>query len=200
MNINNYKSTKLLFVLAVLSLVVPITVAAREKGKKENKFLETTYSGTIVTSNGRTLPFTMEVRKLTSDANAENDLNMLRSKGQDGFQKAIEKQDLGYFALEGDIAQTLRYVRETKTDEGTKLVAVFGRWLRPFELRYGTRSSDYPFTYIEIYSDHEGKSTGFAIGAARVQTNKENPNSIDFENFGALPAKLIGLQMKSKEL
>lgn len=190
---------KFLTMLFIFSTVLSVSISAQKKMKNESS-QNTKYTGTIVTTNGQTLPFTMEIRGMTSDVDAKNNLQMLKSKGQDGFQKAIEKENLGYFALDGDVGQTLRYVRETKTADGTKSVAVFERWLKPFELRYGTRSSDYPFTYIEIFTDNEGKSTGFAIGAARVQTDKKNPNSIDFENFGALPARLIGLQMKSEAL
>lgn len=197
MKIKSYKNVKLLLALAVLSLVLPLTVSAQKKA--ESNPAKTNYRGTILTTNGLTLPFTMEVRGLTSDADATNDLQMLKAKGQEGFQKAIEKQDLGYFALDGDVGQTLRYVRETKTSDGMKLVAVFERWLKPFEIRYGTRSSDYPFTYIEIFTDNEGRSNGFAIGAARVQTVKNDPTAIEFENFGALPAKLLGVKMKSEE-
>lgn len=196
----SYFKVKILLILAVFSLALPLTISAQKKAKNESSADKTIYTGTIVTTNGRTPSFTMEIKGLTSESDAKNDLNALKSKGQDGFQKAIEKQDLGYFALDGQTGQTLKFVTETKTDSGTKIVAVFDRWLQPFELRYGTRSTDYPFTYIELFFDNNGKGSGMAIGAAQVRVDKKNPNSLEFENFGALPAKLIGVQMSKKEL
>lgn len=193
-----YIINKFLFLAAVFSIVLPLSIAAKSNsndGKLTNK---TTYSGTIVTFSGRTQGFNLEIKGTTSDADVKNDLNILKSEGQDGFQRAIEKQNLGYFALDGQLGQDLEYVTQTKTESGTKIVAVFGRWLQPFEIRYGSISTDYPFTYIELFIDNNGKASGTIIGAARVQIDKKNPNSIDFENFGAYPAKLVAVESRTK--
>ena len=158
----------------------------------------TTFSGTIVTFNGLTRRFTLKINGFTSDAAAEEYLGTLKKRGQDAFYKAINKQDLGYFALDGMVGHDLRYVTETPTESGTRITAVFDRWLRPFELRYGTRSSDYPFTYIEIFVKNDGKVSGTIIGAARVRVNTDQPGAIDFENFAAYPAELIGISVSNK--
>jgi hypothetical protein len=186
--------------LAVFSLALPMTIAAQKKTKNERSKGDMTFTGTVVTTNGQTLSFTMKIKGLTSDSDIKSNLETLKSDGQDGFQKAINKQDLGYFALNGQTGQTLKYVTQTKTDEGTKIVAVFERWLQPFEVRFGTRSTDYPFTYIELVFNEKEEGSGMIIGAARVQIDKKNPGSLDFENFGAFPAKLIGVQISKKDL
>lgn len=113
--------------------------------------------------------------------------------------KAIEKRKLGYFALEGQVGQHIKYVTETRTETGRKIVAVVERWIKPFELRYGSRSVDYPFTYIELLIDNNGKGAGSLIGAARVKINKKHKNMPNFENFGAYPAKLIGVHSDDKK-
>lgn len=200
MKIKPYFTIKFILLFAVLSLAVPLTIAAQSKPITGNSADTAKLDGTIVTFNGKTLTFSMEIKEMTSAQDIENNLNILKSKGQDGFQKAIEKQDLGYFAITGQVGQDLNYVTQTKTDEGTKIIAVFSRWLKPFETRYGSISSDYPFTYIEIFIDNNGKGSGTIIGAARVQIDKNDPNSLDFENFGAYPAKLIGVKLHRKDL
>jgi len=158
----------------------------------------TTFSGTIVTFNGFTRRFTLRINGFTSDSASEEYLDTLQQQGQDAFYKAINKQDLGYFALDGMVGHDLRYVTEAKTESGTRITAVFDRWLEPFELRYGTRSSDYPFTYIEIFVKNDGKVSGTIIGAARVRVSKDQPEAIDFENFAAYPAELIGISVSNK--
>jgi hypothetical protein len=198
MKIKKYFTIKFLLTVAVLSMAFPLAISAQKSKKSEDFAGKIKFTGTVVTFNGRSQGFTLDIKGLTSDSDVKSDLDALKSKGQDGFQEAIEKQDLGYFALDGQIGQNLKFVTETKTDEGTKIVAVFERWLQPFELRYGTRSTDYPFTYIEIFIDNNGKGSGMAIGAARLQIDKNNPNSLEFENFGTFPAKLIGVQMSNK--
>lgn len=196
----NYFKLKFLLILAVFSLALPLTIAAQEKTNNTTFSGKMTITGTIVTKNGQTPSFTMEIEGITPDSEIKNNLDILKSEGQDGFLEAIEDKDFGYFALDGHVGQDLEYVTQTKTGKGTKIVAVFGRWLEPFEVRFGTISRDYPFTHIELIIDNNGKGSGMIIGAARVQIDKNNPNSLDFENFGALPAKLIGVKIDKKDL
>jgi hypothetical protein len=189
-----------LLIFVFLLVVGSVTILAQKKAKQPDLTGKMTFTGTVVMTNGQTPSFTMEIKRVTSDEELRSSLSILKSKGQDGFQKAIEKQDLGYFALDGRIGQTLKFVTETETESGTKIVAVFERWLQPFELRYGTRSADYPFTYIELFYDNDGKGSGMAIGAARIKVDKKTPNLIEFENFGAFPLQLIGVQMSRIKL
>lgn len=200
MKYKNNKNSGLMIVMFSLLVVIPTAVFGQKTKVNENSFNGTTFTGTIVTFNGNTPTFSMEIKSITSDKEVKDDLKILRSKGQNGFMKAIEKQNLGYFSLENHVGQQLKYVTQTKTDTGTKIVAVFERWIEPFEIRSGSISTDYPFTYIELFIDNNGKGSGTVIGAARVKIDKKNPNSIDFDNFGAYPAKLIGIQMDRKEL
>lgn len=194
----NYLKFRLLTAFALVSLTLPLAVSAQKNAKGENLPFAVKYSGTVVTNNGRTPSFLMDIKGITSDADVKTDLSALREKGQDGFLKAIEKENLGYFSLDGQVGQTLKYVTKNKTADGTKIIGVFERWLQPFEIRSGARSTDYPFTYVELFFDNNGKGSGMIIGAARVEVDK-NSDSIDFENFGAFPAQLLGIQVNRKE-
>jgi hypothetical protein len=187
-------------ILAVAMVMLAIPLSATVPGSDHTApGRDMTFSGTIVTFDGVTRRFTLKINGLTSENEARDDLSALRSGGQDGFSKAIEKRDLGFFALNGEVGHDLRYVTETRTESGTKIVAVFDRWMRPFELRYGTRSSDYPFTYIELFVKNDGNVTGTIIGAARVKVDESMPGSLDFENFAAYPAKLVGVSVSKPD-
>lgn len=200
MSYKNNKRSGFMIVLITMIVILPATLLAQKSPQNDNFFGSTSYTGIIVTFDGQTPSFTMEIKGLTTATNVKNDLKILESKGQNGFSNAVENQNLGYFALEGQVGQDLKYVTATKTASGTKIVAVFNRWIETFEFRSGLISTDYPFTYIELLIDNSGKITGTLNGAVKVEIDKENPGSLGFENFGILPAKLIGIQMSRKEL
>ena len=199
-------SVSLLLTFCLLTLVaasMPSIARSRgddnKQGKKEISTKEV-YTGTAVAiggqSGGRSLPFTLEITGHTSDEDAQRDLQILQTQGQDALMKAIGKQKLGYFAFEGQVGRDLNFVQETDTEDGRKIVILFERWLKMFEVRNGTRSEDYPFTYLELYIDNNGKGEGSLIGAARVYLDKRHPGTLDVENFGTYPAKLMGVELR----
>ena len=55
------------------------------------------------------------------------------------------------------MGRDLNFILETQTENGRKITILFERWLQMFELRYGTRSQDYPFAYIELFINDNGK-------------------------------------------
>jgi glycosyltransferase involved in cell wall biosynthesis len=67
-----------------------------------------------------------------------------------------------------------------------------------FEVRNATRSRDYPFTYIELFVDDNGKGEGSLVGLAKLSADKQNPNTFDIENFGTYAAKLMGVELRSR--
>ncbi len=160
------------------------------------------YTGTIIgvggLMGGVSRPFTLTIEGYTSASDASRYLQILETQGQDGLQKAISKEKLGYFAVSGQIGRNLNCVRETAADGGRRITVLFERWLNMFEVRYGTRSEDYPFTYIELFIDKNGKGEGTLIPAARVYFDKKNQNQLNVENFGIYPARLAGVQLRNK--
>jgi hypothetical protein len=171
----------------------------KKQEKKENSTKEV-YTGTAVAIGGqfggRSIPFTLEITGHTSDEDAQRDLQTLQTQGQDALMKDIGKQKLGFFEFEGQVGRDLNFVQETDTEDGRKIVVLFERWLKMFELRNSTRSEDYPFTYLELYIDNKGKGGGSLIGAARVYMDKRHPGTLDVENFGTYPAKLLGVELR----
>jgi len=62
------------------------------------------------------------------------------------------------------------------------------------EARRGARSLDYPFTYIELFMDRNGKGEGELIPAARVRAT--GAKSWEIENFGVYPARLTNVRQE----
>ncbi len=144
---------------------------------------------------GRSTQFTLTINGNTSDQDAQRYISILAEKGQDGLMSAIKNQKLGTFALSGQLGRDVNVVRVHRTETGRRITILFERWLNLFEVRYGTRSEDYPFTYAEIFVDAQGKGEGTLIPAARIRFEKDN-RTVEIENFGIYPAKLAGVQAK----
>ena len=149
-----------------------------------------------------TLHFRININKTTSDADAERFLKILKSDGQDALQKAIGKEDLGTFSLNGEIGLNINAVRVQELDGKRKVYIVFERWLGTAEVRYGYRSLDYPFSYIELTLDKEtGKGEGIYFAAAKIRWQKDKTDpQIEVENFATFPSKLRAVQMTGRKL
>jgi len=177
---------------AVLSDVEPVS-------KRDPAPIREVYTGTAVAIGGAlggaSRGFTLEITSYTPPEEVQQDLETLRTQGQDGLYKAIEKKKLGNFAFTGDVGRDVNFVTQTDMEEGRKITILFERWLKFFELRRGTRSVDYPFTYVELFMEGR-KGEGSLIGAAKVYLDKKHPSTLDVENFGTYPARLMGVELR----
>lgn len=188
-------------VLSGLSLLPP-RLKSQNQPRRGSLPAKEVYTGTAVAIGGQfggaSLPFTLEITGLTRDEEVQQEFQILRTQGQDDFMKAIKDKKLGSLAFDGQVGRDLNFIQETQTENGRKITILFERWLQMFEVRYGTRSQDYPFAYIELYINDNGKGEGSLIGLAKISFDKENPNNLDIENFGTYPAKLIGVELRSQ--
>lgn len=185
---------------ALLAIVITLPSAAPgQRGDEDGEGRKETFTGTLIGIGGplagRSTSFTLTINGVTSDQGARRYVGVLAEKGQDGLMSAVKDRKLGTFALTGQVGRDVNVVRIHPTETGRKITILFERWLNLFELRYGTRSQDYPFTYAEIYVDAEGKGEGTLIPAARIRFDKSE-QSVEVENFGIYPARLSGIRAR----
>ena len=182
--------------------LAPRNVEGQDKEPSTHLFSKEVYTGTVAAIGGQfagaSRPFTLEITGFTPSEEAQHDFDILRAQGQDDFIKAISHKKFGYFSLDGQTGRDLRFVQESQTEKGRKITILFERWLRMFEVKYGTRSQDYPFTYIELFVNDNGKGGGSVVGLAKVSIDKKNPNTLDVENYGTYAAKLMGVELRSR--
>ena len=158
------------------------------------------YTGTVIGVGGPlggvSRPFTLEIDGYTSKAEGSRAVAVLAEGGQDRLLKELEGKRRGYFSLGGQLGRDLNFVQETRTADGRRRITIlFARWMNLYELRTGARSEDYPFSYVELFIDANGKGEGTFIPAARVYFDKKNGN-LDVENFGIYPARLAGVELR----
>jgi hypothetical protein len=155
------------------------------------------FPGPTVGGPGRTRTtsrtFTLTLNCTTPRAEINRLAGILKSDGQDGLLRAIVKEKCGVIQLGAGVGRDINTISVTNAEEGErKITMLFERWLEFFEVRYGTRSRDYPFTYIELFVNDKGKLEGTMIPAAKVRFIGEN--TVEIENFAAYPARMTGIQ------
>ncbi|MBK9528514.1 MAG: hypothetical protein IPO41_09400 [Acidobacteria bacterium] len=151
-------------------------------------------------ANTRTVSrtFTLNINGLTSAEDAQRYLSILQSGDQDDLLKAIGKNDLGNFSLGGSLGRRLNAVVAGQTEDGKiRIRAVFERWMSFSEIRYGYRSQDYPFSYLEVIIDPKtGKGEGSYFQAARIRARGNN--TVEIEDFGTFPSRLMGVRLRGR--
>jgi hypothetical protein len=195
-------SIGMILALSILTAVA-MTPATRADGRArspqgERSGVKQTYTGNIVgiggALGGRTWNFTMTINGTNSQGEVAEYTQLLQSQGQDALLNAIQRRDLGTFAVTGQVGRTLNFVHKVNTDGGSRIVALFDRWESIGELRRGSRSLDYPFTYIEFSLDEKGNGSGTLIPAAKIYFDKKDPNLVNIENFGIYPLRLVNIE------
>jgi hypothetical protein len=201
MKIGILTARQLIFCLA--SLVILSAVCAAHSNATSVVPVKEEYTGTVVGVGGRlggvSRPFTLTIEGQSSDAEAARAIAMLAEGGQDVLMKELHGKRLGFFSMGAQLGRDLNFVRETPTaNGGRRIVILFERWMNTFEVRSGSRSEEYPFTYLELTLDSSGKGSGQLIPAARIYFDKNHGDQVDIENFGIYPAKLMGVELRNK--
>jgi hypothetical protein len=176
--------------LFILFFAIPVISLGVHAQSKE------TYTGTMVGVGGRlggvSRPFTLTIDRRTPDGDVTRAVAILSEGGQNALLENVRKQRLGRFSLSGQVGRELNFVTETTLPGGErKIMILFERWMNLYELRAGARSTDYPFGYVELILDRNGRGTGTFIPAARIRFNN---NQVEVENFGTYPARLFGVR------
>ena len=142
---------------------------------------------------GRSAPFTLIVNSYTALNQVRELTDSLAGGRQNELINALSKMNAGRIQVGTGVGVTANVIiAEPWGEGGQKLTVFYERNLRFYELRYGTRSEDYPIGYAEIYLDRNGHGQGTFIPAARVKL--KDGNTWEVEDFGVYPARLMGLR------
>lgn len=142
---------------------------------------------------GRSAPFRLSIENYTSAGEVEQLNSALQSGGDDRLLDVLSKMKAGRISVGNNVGVDANAVIVSPNGEGgTKLTVLFERIVNIYELRYGTRSSDYRFGYAEIFLDRNGRGEGTFIPAARVRLR--GSNTWEVEDFGVFPARLMGVR------
>jgi hypothetical protein len=163
----------------------------------------TTFQGTVVMYGSRfntrtvTAPFSLTINGATSANDAARLIGVLRERGQSGLLSELDRsRGLGRLSLNNRVGHELGAVLVDDVDGKRRIRAITDRWIGFGELWRGSRSTDYPFTYIELIVDpRTGRGEGTFIAAAKVRF-LDNKNTVEIEDFGTFPGRVMGVTMR----
>lgn len=200
-----FRSKTSVAVSALMICALLMTIFCAETGNAQGRTMggrpnKEVYRGNIFYIGGprgaSTDFFTLTIDSYTPDQEVKRLLGLLQSGGQDQLIKEIGDQKRGTVQIGTRLSRDLQAVWVTQTEEGRKIYALAERWMGFGELRRGSRSVDYPFTYIELSVEEDGKVDGELFPASRVRAKKDM--TLEVENFGIYPARLTNIKQTRK--
>ena len=142
-----------------------------------------------------TTRLTITIDEYTSDEDRGKYLEILKTDGQAGLRKALEKVEVGWLVPRGQLREPLNFARSIKVEGGRIINIVKTRYLRFLEFALGTpRSRDYDITFIQLKIDENGEGEGFMFAGTRLFINDEN--RLVLEQRGTIPIKLSSVKLK----
>jgi len=166
-----------------------------------------TITGTVVSygtgfnTRTQTGTFTLRLDRFTSDDRAQRLLGYLQSGAEDRLLNELDNEDVGTFSINSRIGPRVNVARESMVNGQRRIIAVLRRWMNFGEIRGGYRSTDYPYSVIELYIDpRTGKGEGTFIAAAKIRWRPGNggQNQIEIEDFSTFPARLMGVTVRGR--
>ena len=192
--------TRTLVIVIVLLLGIAVLDPGTRTHAQVGSLAGRTITGTVYFVSGRrpgtSLPFTLIINRITTPEEVSR-LNAALAEGkQDELLRSLSSTDAGRIQIGSNVGVPANAIMVSDQGNGkTKITVLYQRNLRFAELRYGARSTDYPFGYAEMYVGR-GENEGMLIPAARVRLR--DGNTWEVEDFGVFPARLMGLRVRGR--
>jgi hypothetical protein len=137
------------------------------------------------------------INQWSSDAQRERLLGVLGGNGPDKLLSALQDAPkVGYIRNLFSVGYDLHYARHRPgADGGDQIVIATDRPIGFGEAVQQPRSIDYPFTFIEIHVDPDGKGEGKMSYATKVYVEKDT-NQIVLEDYASQPVLLQDVQLE----
>jgi len=192
--------TRTLVMLVVMLLGIAVVDPMTKTHAQGEGLAGRTITGTVYFISGRrpglSLPFTLIINRITTTDEVSQLNSALQAGKQDELLRTLSRTDAGRIQIGSNVGVPANAILVSNEGNGrTKITVLYQRNLRFAELRYGARSTDYPFGYAELYVGR-GENEGMLIPAARVRLR--DGNTWEVEDFGTFPARLMGLKIRGR--
>lgn len=131
----------------------------------------------------------IEITRWSTDGERDRLLEVLKERGPDALLDAL--QDLprvGFIRTPTSLGYDLRFARQVPWgDGGRRIFIATDRYLNFWEIANQTRSSEYPFTLVEMHLNTEGRGEGKLSLATKVIAAG---NELVLENYATQPILL----------
>lgn len=142
---------------------------------------------------GGTSPVMIHIDRYSADEQVQKLAGILRDKGPDALRDALWDLEAGYIRVGGGLGYPIAVARSRPAENGRVVRLMMDRPISFRESVSNSRSTDYPFGYIEINLDNNGKGEGRFFAAAKVTMTA---GTIDIESYSPQPLRLLGVQKR----
>jgi hypothetical protein len=171
--------------LFALVLLCSLTFASAQSGQE--KMPPESYTGVAVgtggAAGGKMMSFNFRVTRYTTDEQVNNYVKLLKEKGQDALRSVLEKQDCGRINPVRSTGNQIALARKRQQGPNTIITIVTARQMPFVELYNNGRSVGYPFGFLQVTLDGQGKGIGQIMAAAKLRFNKKS-GEYEIESFG----------------
>jgi hypothetical protein len=140
--------------------------------------------------------FKITVDRYSTDDEAKALLSALKNGGQKLLlEKLWDMKVIGRISVGGSMGFPLVFARSRTTPDGGRVIRFLtNRGIAPAEFYNATRSTQYPFGFIEIFLPAGEKGYGSLIPMAQVEMSPSGQLSV--ESFGIMPFRLLDVDVK----
>ena len=136
-----------------------------------------------------TAPVLIHIDHYSSEAEVQRLAGILSQKGPNALRDALWDREDGFIRVGGGLGYPIAAARSRPGENGGRIVRIMiDRPISQREVIENTRTVDYPFTFIEIKLDRNGKGEGQFYAAAKVRMSG---NTLDVESFSPQPLRLL---------
>jgi hypothetical protein len=179
--------------LAVVALLlIPGTLLAQTRGDRHGDQFT---ANLINMEGGGTAPVVIHIDHYSSEAEVANLKQILADKGPNALRDALWDLEAGYIRVGGGLGYPIAVATSRPDGKGGRVVRLMID--RPISYRESVTASlsrDYPFSYIEIPVNGNGKGEGKFIAAAKVSITA---GTVDIESYGIQPLRLLNVKERS---
>ena len=188
---NPVLSRAALFILAAL-LVVSAAFAQPAGGERFTANLVDPAGSFGRARGSNTAQVLIHIDHYSEDAETQRLAGILQQKGPDALRDALWDKEVGYIRVGGGLGYPIAVARAHPAPDGGRIVRLMmDRQLSQREVINNSRTVDYPFTFIEIKLDRNGRGDGQFYQAAKVRLSGDK---FEVENYSPQPLKLLAVK------
>lgn len=178
--------------LALVTILAGATIPAQTLGEREEFSANAIVNNNLGSGAGRVI---MRVTRWSTEAERRTlAATLLKTGGNDLLDQLREQKSVGTIRTPDSLGYDLRYAhQEPGEDGGRRIVIATDRPISFWEAANRPRTSDYPFTVIQMQIDKNGEGRGTMSFATKIIARG---NTIELENFASSPVMLTEIRAK----
>jgi hypothetical protein len=173
---------KLVALLAIGSTAILGRSFAQDANKHPNSYAAVAM-GVGGAVGGNSVQFDFRITNFTTDQELEQFALLLKQKGPDALSSSLENLDKGNISPVGHVGDRIAIARKRQAGKTTIITIVTARNMSFIERYKSGRTVDYPYGFLQVTLDENGKGTGKIMGAAKLRFDKKK-GVYEIESYG----------------